>query len=130
MNSQTLNKTNSKKIKIMTQFMYLLRGGDDMEKFSPNDMETHLAKWKVWMGGLAKSGKLAGGSPLNKAGKQIVGSNKSLTNGAFAKGVEVIGGYVMVNAENMDEAVELSKGCPIFDSATANIEVREVMGMN
>ena len=109
--------------------MYLLRGGDAMETFSPEEMEVHMGKWKAWMGGLAEAGKLAGGSPLNKAGKQVVSSNKTITDGPFAEGKEVIGGYIMVNAENMDEAIELSKGCPLFESDTANVEIREVMEM-
>jgi hypothetical protein len=114
----------------MTQFMYLLRGGDAMETFSPEEMEVHMGKWKAWMGGLSQAGKLAGGSPLNKAGKQIVGSKKTLMDGPFAEGKEVIGGYIMVNAENMEEAIELSKGCPLFESDTANVEIRQVMGMD
>lgn len=82
--------------------MYLLRGGDAMDTFSPEEMEVHMGEWKDWMAGLAEAGKLAGGSPLKKAGKQVVGSNKTLTDGPFGEGKEVIGGYIMVNAENME----------------------------
>jgi hypothetical protein len=35
----------------------------------------------------------------------------------------------MVNANTMDEAVELSKGCPIFEH-DGNLEVREVQELN
>lgn len=109
--------------------MYLLRGGDRMDEFSPEEMEAHMGKWKAWMGGLAEAGKLAGGLPLSKEGKQVTGTSKVVSDGPFAAGKEVVGGYIVVNAATMDEAIEISKGCPIFESDNANLEVRELMEM-
>ena len=113
----------------MKQFMYLLRGGDSMADFSPEQMEAHMQEWKAWMGGLAEQGKLAGGLPLGKEGKQVKGKNKMVTDGPFAAGKEIVGGYIIVNASNMDDAIELSKDCPIFHSDDANLEIRELMEM-
>lgn len=113
----------------MKQFMYLLRGGDRMDDFSPEEMEAHMGEWKAWMGGLAEQGKLAGGLPLGKEGKQVTGKAKVVTDGPFAAGKEIVGGYIIVNANTMDEAIELSKACPIFHSEDANLEVREMMEM-
>ena len=39
-----------------------------------------------------------------------------------------MGGYLIVDTANMDEAVELGKGCPIFDN-DGSVEVRTVMQM-
>ena len=113
----------------MKQFMYLLRGGEDMSNYSPEQMEAHMGEWKAWMGGLAQAGKLAGGLPLSKEGKQVTSKAGVPTDGPFAEGKEVVGGYLIVNAENMDEAIEISRGCPIFVGETANVEVREIMDM-
>ena len=100
-----------------------------MSSFSPEDMEAHMGEWKTWMGGLAQAGKLAGGLPLSKEGKQVISSNKVVTDGPFTEGKEIVGGYLIVNAENMDEALEISKGCPIFINETANVEIREILDM-
>lgn len=113
----------------MKQFMYLLRGGDSMDNLSPEEMEAHMGEWKTWMGGLAEQGKLAGGLPLSKEGKQVTGKGSIVSDGPFAEGKEIVGGYIIVNAESMDEAIELSKACPIFEGETGNVEVREMMDM-
>ena len=112
----------------MKQFMYLLRGGDNLNELSPEEMEAHMGKWKKWMGGLAEEGKLAGGLPLSKEGKQVT-KGDLVTDGPFAAGKEVVGGYIIVNANSMEEAIETSLGCPILKEKDGNVEVREIMGM-
>jgi hypothetical protein len=39
-----------------------------------------------------------------------------------------VGGYTLVSAKDLDEAAELSKGCPIFDRGGL-VEVRPIMKM-
>ena len=113
----------------MKEFMILLRGGDGMDTFSPAEMEAHMGRWKTWMGGLAAEGKLAGGLPLNKTGKQVTGQGEVVTDGPFAEGKEVVGGYLIFKADDIDGAVEIAKGCPIFEGKHGNVEVREIMSM-
>ena len=113
----------------MKQFLYLFRGGDAMDHLSPEEMQAHMEKWKTWMGGLAEEGKLAGGLPLAKGGSQVTNSGSMVTDGPFAEGKEVVGGYLIVNAEDLAGAVAISKGCPILESDSANIEVREILDM-
>ena len=40
----------------------------------------------------------------------------------------MVGGYVIVNAKDMNEAVEISKGCPIFNE-NGKVEVRPIQKM-
>lgn len=113
--------------------MFLFRGGN--ARFSidpeadPQGWQAHMMKWKVWMDGLAAKGRLVGGEPLDQPGKVITGRGKKVTDGPFVEGKEIVGGYVMVNAGGLDEAVELSKGCPIFEY-DGIVEVRPVQEMN
>ncbi len=113
----------------MSQFLYLFRGGDAMENLSPEETQAHMEKWKTWMGGLAEQGKLAGGLPLAKTGKQVVNKGSLVTDGPFAEGKEVVGGYLMVNADTIEDAVAISKECPLFEGNNANIEIREILEM-
>jgi hypothetical protein len=46
-----------------------------------------------------------------------------MTDAPFGEGREIIGGCTIVQAKDIDEAVEIAKGCPILAS-NANIEVR------
>jgi hypothetical protein len=41
---------------------------------------------------------------------------------------EAIGGYTMVKANSLDEAVELAKGCPIL-AVGGNVEVRPIVSV-
>lgn len=114
----------------MQKYLYLFRGGDArMAEMSPEEVQAHMDEWKVWMQGLAEKGQLVDGEPLNAEGRQVSGGGKVITDGPFAEGAEIVGGYLMVNASSLDEAVEISKGCPILDAEDGHIEVRAIMSM-
>ncbi|EGU60710.1 YCII-related protein, partial [Vibrio nigripulchritudo ATCC 27043] len=42
---------------------------------------------------------------------------------------ELVSGYSIVKAESYDEAVEITKTCPIFNHPGCSVEVREIMQM-
>jgi len=99
-----------------------------MATMSPEEVQAHMAEWGVWMQGLAEKGQLIDGLPLKAAGKQVTNGNV-VTDGPFAEGAEIVGGYLMVNASSLDEATELAKGCPVLDSEDGHVEVREIGGV-
>ena len=114
----------------MKDYLFLFRGGDAARaQTSPEEMQEHMQKWGAWMGGLKEKGQLVDGLPLSKEGKVVEKSGDLITDGPFAEGAEVVGGYLIVSANELDEAVEISKGCPIFEHE-GNVEVREIMSMN
>jgi hypothetical protein len=111
----------------MTQFLLLFRGGDTQTaNNSPEQMQAHMQKWMQWMGGLSEQGKMLGAQPLMASGKTIKGSKKVVSDGPFMEGKEMVGGYLLCNAATYDEAVEISKGCPILEFEDGIVEVREV----
>jgi hypothetical protein len=113
----------------MSKYMFLFRGGSDMQQASPTDQQANMMKWKNWMDGIAAQGKLIGGEPLTYgAGKVLAGRAKKITDGPFAEGKEIVGGYLIVDTKDLDEAAELGKGCPIFEN-DGSLEVRVVMAM-
>ncbi len=113
----------------MKEFLYLFRGGEDphiMEKQAgPEAWQQHMMKWKSWMESLAKDGKYVGGQPLAMGGSVISGNERSMTDGPFVEGKDVINGYLQVRANDLKEASELAKGCPILD-IVGSVEVREI----
>lgn len=116
----------------MTKYMFLFRGGDAArpdQKTSPDESQAHMMKWRTWMESLGKAGKLISGEPLQKGGRVLTGRTKKVTDGPFIEGREVVGGYLLVTAANLDEATELSRGCPIFEH-DGSVEVREVQKMD
>jgi len=58
----------------------------------------------------------------------IRGKSKVVTDGPYAESKDIVGGYTLIQAKDLGEAAELSKGCPIFESGGL-VEVRPVMEM-
>lgn len=108
----------------MKEYLFLFRGGDMPE--APEAAQAHIQKWMQWMGDLSKQGKFVGAQPLDKNGKNVSGSKKMVTDGPFMEGKEMVGGYLICKADSLDEAVEISKGCPILEYDSGTVEVREI----
>ncbi len=112
----------------MSEFVYLYRGGD--RNGSPEQMQKVMEKWMAWFKELAKKGHIKDrGLPLERAGKLVTGGKKTVTDGPFAEAKDVVGGYTLIEARDLDQAVELSKGCPILERE-GMVEVRPVMQIN
>ena len=110
--------------------MFLFRGGDSITmKQSPEKWQAHMQRWGAWMGALANEGKFVGAQPLSKDGKHVIGTKKAVTDGPYVEGKEVIGGYMICKASSFEEAMEISKGCPILEFDTGVVEVREITEM-
>jgi len=56
----------------------------------------------------------------------VRGKKKMVTDGPFAESKEVIGGFSIVEAKDIDEAARIAGGCPILDGE-GSVEVRPVM---
>lgn len=112
----------------MKKFIYLFRGGMDPNSVSPEAMQANMQKWMQWMGQLSQQGTMAGGEPLQPSGKHVSGTKKVVTDGPFAEAKEMVGGYLIVNANDLNHAVEISKGCPIFEM-DGSVEVRPIQKM-
>lgn len=110
--------------------MFLFRGGENHAHNATDSKAAmeNMQKWMDWMAGLGQKGQLVSGEPLTPQGKQVNGKNKVVTDGPFIEAKEMVGGYLIVNAKDIDEAVEISKGCPIFDE-DGKVEVRLLQKM-
>jgi len=112
----------------MNQFVFLYRGGRRPE--SPAEGEAVMQKWVAWMQQLEQQGHLKDrGQPLEGDGKVVRGKQKVITDGPYAESKDLVGGYTLVQAKDLAQAAELSKGCPIFDNEGGIVEVRPVMQM-
>ena len=111
----------------MKDYMFLFRGGDAPTlQQSPEKWQAHMQRWAAWMGDLSTRGKLIGAQPLAQTGKIVTGSKKVVSDGPFVEGKEMVAGYLMCKADSYDEAVEISKGCPILEFEDGIVEVREI----
>jgi len=108
----------------MEHFMLLFRGSDVYQPGqSPEVLQALKQKMILWVGNLSKKGVHVDSQPLEPTGKHVSGAKKTVTDAPFGEIKEIIGGCTIVQAKDIDEAVEIAKGCPLLGS-NANIEVR------
>ena len=60
---------------------------------------------------------------------RVINAKKIVSDGPFIEAKEVIGGFSIVQADTVDAAAELAKGCPIFLRG-GSVEVRPLQGFN
>ncbi|HWY99390.1 MAG TPA: YciI family protein, partial [Bacteroidia bacterium] len=66
--------------------------------------------------------------PLQPAGKQVTGTKKVITDGPFIEAKEMVGGFTVITAKDLNAAVEIAKSCPIFE-VDGKLEVRPIQKM-
>lgn len=88
-------------------------------------IEKHQLNWKTWFEKWGKEGKLSGGSGLTLNGKIIQGIDANITDGVHSVGTEIIGGFLLLKAESLDEAAAIAASCPIYEF-DGYAEVREL----
>src|SRR5882762_7100822 len=113
----------------MEKFILLFRGSDVYQPGqSPEALQALKEKMIDWVIDLSKEGVHIASEPLEPTGKQVSGTKGTVTDGPFGEAKEIIGGCTIVQAKDINEAVEIAKGCPILAS-NANIEVRPVQNV-
>ena len=112
----------------MSEFLFLYRGGETGR--SPEKMQQTMQKWIAWMKELGEKGHLKDqGHPLERTGKLVKGQQKVVTDGPYPEAKDIVGGYTLIDARDLEHATELSKGCPIFEVGGL-VEVRPIMKMS
>ncbi len=112
----------------MSQKYMLIFHGGSYDSLSPEQTQQQMDKWFAWIGRLRSQGKFNSGEALTPKGGKILShkNGKIVVDGPFAESKEEVGGYFVVEAANLDEAVVMSKDYPDFHIG-GKVEVREVM---
>ena len=114
----------------MAKFMYLFRSNPTAYRsMSPEQMQQTMKKWMDWKDTLQKNGHIQQlGERLDATGKVVRGKAKAVTDGPYVEVKDSIQGYMLLEAKDMDQAVELAKGCPILES-DGTVEIRPFVSM-
>ena len=113
----------------MKEFMMIFRHTPMADfQLSPEQLQAEIKKWQDWIGGIAAQGKFVSTNQLGSEAKTLM-ANATVTDGPYAEVKEIVGGYVIVKTNGIDEALELAKGCPIL-SIGGHVEVRDIIQMN
>jgi hypothetical protein len=110
----------------MKEYTFLFRSApEEMAKLTEDGKKAYMDKWGLWFKKLTDDGHYenVGDRLISAEARTIKSSEKIVTDGPYAEAKEVIGGFIKVKAENLEEATELAKGCPIF-TVNGSLEIR------
>lgn len=111
----------------MEEFMLIFRHEDGKKVASPQQIQVWMKQTMDWIGGIAAQNKFSGGNGLPFEESKVVHHKGVVTNGPFGEIKETIGGYIIVKADTVDEAVEFAKGCPVLQGEGNSVEVRKIV---
>lgn len=108
------------------QYMLLFSGPDWDTGRTREETQRIMDKVTAWFEGLAKRGLVRGGAPLARAGKLVSGKSRTVADGPFAESKEVVGGYLILAVNSLDDATAIARECPTLDYGIS-IEVRPML---
>jgi hypothetical protein len=93
--------------------------------------DAYTGKWFAYRDGLGKAGKLLAGEALMPVATATTVRGKSgggtlTTDGPFVETKETLGGYFMVDAESLDDAIGCASKMPVFQ-IEGGVEIRPIM---
>jgi hypothetical protein len=111
------------------RYLLLIYGPEwDPSAFTPEQRQESMDEWTDYTADLLKRGAMEGGDalePTHTATTVRVRDGQTLTtDGPFAETNEVLGGYYVIKADNLDQAIEFAAACP--GAKMGSIELRPI----
>ncbi|HOY14134.1 MAG TPA: YciI family protein [Saprospiraceae bacterium] len=111
----------------MKKFLLLLHEDFEvLENLSPKEMEELTKSHFEWAQLLTEKGFFLSGDGLEAGGKLIKGKESTIKDGPYMESKEMIGGYYLLQADSLEEVLEIAKSCPCHHWG-GTTEVRAIM---
>ena len=113
----------------MDEFILIFRHQDGNKVASPEQIQVWMKQSMDWIGGIAAQNKFVSGTGLPFEDARVVKAThdgKLVVNGPFGDIKETLGGFIIVKADSVDEAVEFAKGSPVLQGEGNSVEVRKI----
>ena len=108
------------------KYLLLVYAAED--SYEPGEREACFAESKLLVEDMKAKGQYLGASPLRSVSTatsvRVRGGKRMVTDGPFAETREQLGGYYLVDAANLDEAIEIAGRIPGARKGT--VEVRPI----
>src|SRR5919112_1303653 len=111
------------------RYMLLIYGDESAYAgMSESDLQADMQKWWEYTAAIKEAGASPGGEALQptSTATSVRDDNGSplVTDGPFAETREQLGGYYILDVENLDQAIEWAHRCP--GAKTGTIELRPI----
>jgi len=112
------------------QYIVLIYGSEKgWSSMSKPDAEQMYAEYRKYSEDLARAGVIRGGSELKPTSTattvRVRGGKRQVTDGPFAETKEQLGGYFLVEVDDLDTAIELASKIP--GARHGSVEVRPII---
>ena len=108
------------------QYALLIYGGADWTSFSEEEQQLQMQQYME----ISQAPTTQSGADLGDLSKvttvQVQNGNTVTTDGPFAETKEYLGGFYLIEADNLDEAIDVAAKIPVARTGGA-IEVRPVV---
>jgi len=111
----------------MDEYALIFRHEDGNKVASPEQIQVWVKQTMDWIGGIAAQNKFVQGTGLPFDDARVVLHNNVVTNGPYGEIKETIGGFIIVKANSVDEAVAFAKGSPVLQGDGNSVEVRKIV---
>jgi hypothetical protein len=99
----------------MARYAVLIYGDENIEQDEATFGQV-MAEYNAYGELLTGKGAMSGGEALHSTGTattiRVVDGKTITTDGPFIESKEALGGFYLVEAANLDEAIELAAACP------------------
>lgn len=111
----------------MSRFMFLFYEDQSVyQELSPEELQKEIELHQKWIEELGDH--YVSSEPLEKDAKVVKGEDAIISDGPFMEAKEIVTGYYLIDAESLEKAAELARGCPILQLG-GSVEVRMVMAL-
>lgn len=113
----------------MSEFIFAFRTStaDQQAVMStPDRAQRSMQAWMTWVGELEAAGHLKDpGRPLDRNGKVVRGKGAVVTDGPYIETKDIVLGFMVVEAVDLEQAAGLAAGCPVLEGG-GSVEIRPV----
>lgn len=112
----------------MKDFMLIFIGQEYSDMgLSPAETQQRMENWFTWHQQMENNGvTIKDGHALQGASRRVSGSQRTITDRASSEVKELIGGYYVVSAADLEEATKIAQGYPDYDLG-GTVEIREIV---
>jgi hypothetical protein len=107
-----------------SEYLLVFRNTGWHKGLSSEEIQQNMARFTAWFEKLSNKGQFKGGGPLTHDGKILTRKNV-VTDGPFAESKEAIAGFFIIQADSLEQAVEIAQGCPGLEFGQT-VEVRAI----
>jgi hypothetical protein len=110
----------------MEKFMLIIREDlANMRKMTDEERFSNIPMMLKWVDSLIETGNYIKGEPLLTTGRYVT-KDQILSDGPFIEAREGISGYLIIRAENIEQAAAMAQTCPLLPVGLGVVEVRQI----